>query len=148
MRIEQVIINLMTNAVKYTEKGSVLMGVSFEKEDEEQIALRVEVKDTGIGIKKEDFSKLLTAFERLDETKNHSIQGTGLGLNITNLLLDLMHSSLKIESEYGKGSTFSFVLKQKVINASPMGSLTEGPVQEKKLTLCMAYMQDSIYARD
>ncbi len=132
MRIEQIIINLMTNAVKYTEKGSVLMGVSFEKEDEEQIALRVEVKDTGIGIKKEDFSKLLTAFERLDETKNHSIQGTGLGLNITNLLLDLMHSSLKVESEYGKGSTFSFVLKQKVMDASPMGSLTDHPVREQK----------------
>lgn len=78
--------------------------------------LIISVEDTGIGIKKQDIPKLFNAFERFEELKNHSIQGTGLGLNITSHLLGLMNSSLKIESEYGKGSKFSFTIEQEIVD--------------------------------
>lgn len=131
MRIEQIMINLLTNGVKYTEHGSILLKADCEREGE-CIRLSVSVTDTGMGIKEEDFQKLFTAFERLEETKNHSIQGTGLGLNITNLLLQLMGSSLEVESVYGQGSTFSFVIVQKIVDATPIGDFKEPVPRENK----------------
>lgn len=131
MRVEQIMINLLTNAVKYTEHGSVLLKAACEREGE-YIRLSVAVTDTGMGIREEDFQKLFTAFERLEETKNHSIQGTGLGLNITNLLLQLMDSSLEVESIYGQGSTFSFVLEQKIMDETPIGDFKEPVPRERK----------------
>ncbi len=79
IRIKQVVTNILTNAVKYTEKGTVTLSADFEKKDEEHILISVSVKDTGIGIKEEDIEKLFSAFERIEEERNRNIEGTGRG---------------------------------------------------------------------
>ncbi len=123
IRIKQAVTNLLTNATKYTKEGTVSFRVGYEKlpEDSEVILLKVSVSDTGIGIKKEDVGRLFEAFERLDELGNRKIEGTGLGIPITQKLLNLMGSTLCVESEYGKGSCFSFSVKQKVIKWDAVG---------------------------
>lgn len=125
IRIKQVILNILTNAVKYTEKGSVRLSLRHEKQDEDHIAMSVSVKDTGIGIKEEDLKKLYSPFERIEEERNRTIEGTGLGMSIVKQLLSLMDSSLKVESVYGEGSDFSFMIVQKVVNWTPIGDFTE-----------------------
>ena len=124
-RINQVIINLLTNAVKYTKKGSVDFTVKELERKDGNIKLYFEVKDTGIGIKETDMEKLFESFERLDVVKNRNIEGTGLGMTITVKLLELMDSELKVESVYGEGSTFSFDLWQKIENEEPIGDYRE-----------------------
>ena len=121
VRFSQVIMNLLTNAVKYTEKGSVTLDISGGERDGDSIDIRVSVKDTGIGIREEDRDKLFESFERLDEVRNHSIEGTGLGMSIVTNLLDLMGSKLCVESTYGKGSEFSFVIRQQIADPTPVG---------------------------
>ena len=121
IRIKQIVMNILTNAVKYTEKGSVTLEVSGEKKDAEHIVLLVKVKDTGIGIKEEDIGKLFSAFERIEEKRNRNIEGTGLGMNITTRLLAMMDSDLEVESVYGEGSVFSFKLLQKVVSWKAIG---------------------------
>ena len=123
VRIKQVITNILTNAVKYTEKGFVTFSMGFKNIDTEpdSIILLVSVKDTGIGIKPEDLKKLFAEFERIEEKRNRNIEGTGLGMAITKNLLYLMKSSLKVESIYGLGTKCSFELKQKVIKWEPLG---------------------------
>lgn len=123
VRIKQVITNILTNAVKYTEKGSVTFTIGFKRVEEEpdSVILLVSIKDTGIGIKPEDMKKLFTEFERIEEERNRSVEGTGLGMAITKDLLRLMGSNLKVESIYDLGSKFSFELKQKVIKWEPLG---------------------------
>ena len=116
IRIKQIITNILTNAVKYTERGFVFLSVDYERKDANTIRLRVSVKDSGIGIKEVDLKKLFAAFERIEEKRNRSIEGTGLGMNITKRLLALMGSKLDVESVYGKGSNFSFTLEQRVMN--------------------------------
>ncbi len=120
-RIEQIMLNLLTNAVKYTPQGSVKLIVESRNKTENSVALYVEVVDTGIGIKEEDMPKLFESFERLDVVKNRSIEGTGLGMSITTKLLDLMGSELMVKSKYGEGSTFSFELPQRIEDATPLG---------------------------
>ena len=143
IRIKQVITNILTNAVKYTEKGSVTLSIKrieFKcdmtnvKGHEEchgmacyrnPVKLYVGVTDTGIGIKDSEKEKLFNAFERVDEKRNRTIEGTGLGLNITASLLKLMDSSLEVSSTYGEGSTFSFVIKQGISRDEPVGDLND-----------------------
>ncbi len=123
VRIKQVVTNILTNAVKYTEKGSVTFHIDYEKiaGNPDGVFLNFSVKDTGIGIKPEDMAKLFSEFERIEEKRNRSIEGTGLGMNITKRLLEMMGTSLKVESVYGKGSTFSFRLQQRVIKWEALG---------------------------
>ena len=127
MRIKQIITNILSNAVKYTEKGSITLTLGFDRieDDEKNIMLNVRISDTGIGIKKEDMPKLFSEFERIEELRNRSIEGTGLGMSITQRLLALMGSTLEVESEYGKGSTFSFSVKQGVTAWDPVGDYAE-----------------------
>jgi|GEM_PF-464454 len=125
IRIKQVITNILTNAVKYTEQGGVTLTVTHEPKGDDNILLCVSVRDTGIGIKEEDMKKLFSAFERIEEKRNRSIEGTGLGMSITRQLLAMMGSSLQVESVYGEGSTFSFRLEQKVVDAAPIGNFEE-----------------------
>jgi len=125
IRIKQIITNILTNAVKYTDRGFVALFVECKPKDEDTIYLKVSVQDTGIGIKEEDMEKLFSAFERIEEKRNRTIEGTGLGMNITHRLLTLMNSRLDVKSIYGKGSTFSFVLEQKVVDWKPMGGFDE-----------------------
>ena len=123
VRIKQIITNILTNSVKYTEKGIVTFSIKFKRVEDEpdSVILLVTIKDTGIGIKPEDMKKLFAEFERIEEECNRNIEGTGLGMAITKNLLYLMKSNLKVESIYGLGSKFSFELKQKVIKWEPLG---------------------------
>ncbi len=123
VRLKQIITNLLTNAVKYTEKGSVTFAMGYKKdeEDPDSVLLNVAVSDTGIGIKEEDMEKLFSKFERIDVEHNRNIEGTGLGMSITKNLLDMMGSSLAVKSVYGEGSVFSFSVKQKVVKWEPLG---------------------------
>ncbi len=123
IRIKQVITNILSNAVKYTKEGSVVFSINSRKceDDPECVILHVSVKDTGIGIKKEELDKLFVAFERIEEKKNRNIEGTGLGMAIAQSFLNMMGSKMQVESEYGKGSTFSFDLKQQVVKWDPLG---------------------------
>lgn len=125
IRLKQIITNILTNAVKYTEKGSVTFSVGYEKNGEDSILLRISVADTGIGIKPEDIPKLFSEFDRIEEERNRGIEGTGLGMSITQSLLAMMGSRLEVESEYGKGSVFSFGVAQRVVKWEPVGSLEE-----------------------
>ena len=124
VRIKQAIANILTNAIKYTEKGSVTFSIKFRRVEDEpdSVILLVQIKDTGIGIKPEDMKKLFQEFERIEEDRNHYVEGTGLGMAITKNLLDLMGSNLKVESVYDLGTKCSFELKQKVIDWSPLGN--------------------------
>ena len=117
LRLMQVITNLMTNAIKFTKKGSVTLNVSYEK-DEDEIILFVSVKDTGIGIKTEDLSKLFQGFVQVDKKKNRKQEGTGLGLAISQRLIELMGGQIKVESVYGEGSNFYFSIRQKIVDSN------------------------------
>ena len=125
VRISQVIMNLLTNAVKYTEKGSVRFIIRTKERIDDEIRLYIAVEDTGIGIREEDMPKLFQSFERLDEVKNHSIEGTGLGISIVVNLLALMGSEIHVESEYKIGSKFWFVISQKVVDETPIGDYSK-----------------------
>ena len=127
IRIKQIIINILSNAVKYTREGSVAFSVHAHKlkDKQDSVMLKVSVADTGIGIKQEDLDRLFIAFERIDEKKNRNIEGTGLGMTIVQRFLGMMGSHLEVESEYGKGSVFSFELEQKVVKWDPIGDFEE-----------------------
>ncbi len=127
IRIKQIIINILSNAVKYTNQGSVTLSIHADRlqDKPDTVRLRVSVADTGIGIKPEDLGRLFVAFERIEEEKNRNIEGTGLGMAITQRFLDMMGSRLEVESEYGKGSVFSFELEQKVVSWDPIGDFEE-----------------------
>ena len=129
-RIRQVLINLLVNGIKYTDKGNVTLKLSCDIEDDNAV-LHFAVVDTGIGIKAENIGKIYDEFQRFDMERNRNVEGTGLGMNITQQFLKLMGSELNIKSEYGKGSEFSFDIVQKIVNAKPLGDfrnkgLTDG----------------------
>ena len=126
IRLKQIVINLLTNAVKYTEKGEVTLDVNFEKLSDQEIGLSFKVSDTGIGMKEEDMEKLFSPFSRIEEKRNRSIEGTGLGMSIVKQLLSLMDSKLDVKSVYGEGSQFAFTVKQTVIKWEPIGDFSDG----------------------
>ncbi|MBR5376877.1 MAG: response regulator, partial [Lachnospiraceae bacterium] len=124
-KIKQIVLNLLTNAVKYTEKGGFTLSVKTEGTEGDTCSLRISVKDTGIGVKSGDLEKLFTAYERLDEERNSAIQGTGLGLDISKRFAELMGGELWCESEYGNGSEFILTVSQKIIDDAPIGEFKE-----------------------
>ena len=111
LRIKQILNNLISNAIKYTEKGHIDFSASWDKASG---SLVIKVADTGRGIKPEDMDKLFAKFERLQVEKVSSVQGTGLGLSITKDLIELMGGTITVDSEYGKGSTFNVIIPQKI----------------------------------
>ncbi|MBR4819694.1 MAG: response regulator [Clostridiales bacterium] len=130
VRIRQVITNILNNAVKYTEKGSVSLKITGRKlnitaSGKQVMELIVSVSDTGIGISEENLSKLFGKFERVDLEKNSTKEGTGLGLAITKMLVQMMHGDIKVESTYGSGSTFTINIPQLVLSEEPIGNFTE-----------------------
>lgn len=134
MRITRIFSNLLSNAVKYTDSGWVEISVKWEVQDEQTGCLCAHVRDTGIGMKEEDIARISSSFLRLDKKRNQNIQGIGLGLTIVTRLLSLMGSSLEVSSEYGRGTTMSFRIKQGVIDPAPLGNvapLTEGVDRER-----------------
>lgn len=125
VRVRQVITNILNNAVKYTEHGMVKLTLRGDlhgpAEPEQNIDLRIEVQDTGVGIRPEDMDKLFTKFQRLDLKKNSTVEGTGLGLAITRRLLKMMGGNIELNSEYGKGSVFTITIPQKIVSSEPIG---------------------------
>ena len=119
-RLTQVILNLLTNAIKYTHKGGIVMSVSTPRSGE-GVFLHIEIKDTGIGISPENMDKLFEKFERLEINKNQNIEGSGLGLFITKNLVELMGGTITAQSVYGKGSVFTVLIPQKVESAETIG---------------------------
>lgn len=124
VRNRQIIVNILNNAVKYTKQGIVKLTVEGIRESG-VVTLKMQVKDSGIGIKKEDMDKLFGGFQRLDLEQNRSIEGTGLGLAITRNLVESMKGRIEVESEYGKGSVFTIFLTQEIIDDTPMGDFKE-----------------------
>ena len=120
MRLNQIAVNLLTNAVKYTQEGFVECSVGYVEQDN-GILMRMEVKDSGIGIRKSDMGRLFTSFQRVDEKRNRSIEGTGLGLSIVKQLVGLMGGELSVSSHYGMGSSFVVWIPQSVLSDEPIG---------------------------
>ncbi|MCR4798400.1 MAG: response regulator, partial [Lachnospiraceae bacterium] len=126
VRVRQVITNILTNAIKYTPSGNVWFRVSGVRKSKEIFILHAEVEDTGMGMRPEDVKRLFsTSFQRVNQEKTRYIEGTGLGLMITQQLLKLMGSKLEVFSEYEKGSKFYFDLEQKVVDPTPIGDFNE-----------------------
>lgn len=121
IRVRQIMINILNNAVKYTEKGKVLLTVTQENLSEKMTTLKIKVTDTGVGIKEEELQKLFVNFQRLDINRNRSIEGTGLGLAITHRLVECMDGRIEVESTYGEGSAFTVYIPQRIIDAKEIG---------------------------
>ena len=145
VRIRQILMNLLTNAVKYTQKGKVVLTVSG-KRAADRVLLRVSVRDTGIGIKEEDMERLFDSFQRVDESRNRNIEGSGLGLTITTRLLKLMGSELGVESTYGEGSEFYFCLEQTLLDDQVIGADFRKYYADEKEKISVADVQ--FYAPD
>lgn len=124
-KIKQCIMNILSNAVKYTEEGHVGFYMDYYPIDSKNVSLYIKVTDTGVGIQSKDIEKLYVPFERLDEIRYHYIEGTGLGLDIVKRILAMMDSRLEVHSIYGEGSTFSFSINQPVISWEPIGDVTK-----------------------
>lgn len=123
VRIKQVVTNLLTNAVKYTDTGSVTLTAKCERIAADQILLRISVQDTGMGIRKEGLDDLFNSFKRVDESDNRNIEGTGLGLSISKQLMEMMGGKITVDSVYHQGSTFTIELKQRIVNVRPIGAI-------------------------
>ena len=125
VHLRQIIGNLLSNAVKYTKAGSVMLHLSWKPLEEDKILMEIAVEDTGVGVKEKDIGKIFETFNRLDMEASRSEEGTGLGLAVTNRLVELMGGKLTVKSEYGKGSVFSFAIPQKVVSREPLGDFQE-----------------------
>ncbi|MGN0292364.1 MAG: response regulator [Lachnospiraceae bacterium] len=125
VHVRQIINNFLSNAVKYTNEGKIILRMGYEQMEEEHLLLKIEVEDSGIGIKDSDMDKLFLNFTRVDEQKNRNIQGTGLGLSLTKNLVELMGGEIHVKSEYGKGSVFTAIIPQQIVNAEPLGDFTQ-----------------------
>ncbi len=119
-RIHQILINLLNNAVKFTKKGEVHLSLECKANDAnpDYVVIKADIADTGIGIKKEDMNKLFNSFQQVDSKRNRNIEGTGLGLAISQQLLALMNGTISVDSEYEKGTTFTFTLPQKIVDSA------------------------------
>ena len=137
-RLRQIIINLMNNAIKFTDSGYVKLSVRVSVLDKENIELTFSVEDTGQGIKEEDIGKLFGSFQQVDTKKNHYKEGTGLGLAISKQLVELMHGSISVESKYGEGSIFRFTVPQKILDARPAARLKVEPDRQGSIGIKMA----------
>lgn len=156
LRMKQIISNLLTNAIKYTDQGYVKLtavGGTADKskltvkgeavvsdgqtakeewEDAAVLMLEISVEDTGIGIKTEDMDKLFDSFTRLDQEKNHTVEGTGLGLNITKKLIGMMDGEISVESAYGTGTTFTVRIPQQIVDSHPIGNFNKAYLRRMK----------------
>ena len=125
VHIRQIMNNFLSNAVKYTQTGKVILRVREELRKDGISDLNISVEDTGMGIREDDKEKLFSNFVRLDEEKNRNIEGTGLGLPLTQKLVQLMGGKIEVESEYGKGSVFTVCIEQKIVNPEPIGNFSD-----------------------
>lgn len=133
VRIRQVLLNIISNAIKYTREGSVVFSAAGRTDGEGTFWTVFDVSDTGIGIREESIPQLFSAFQRVDEHNTHAIEGTGLGLSIVKQLLDLMGGTVSVASEYGKGSTFHVEIPQGIVDATPVGEIDLRKAQEAEV---------------
>ena len=143
LRIRQVIINIVNNAIKFTDSGYVKLSMEILQMDEEDILLQFRVKDTGQGIKEEDISRLFGTFEQMDKEKNKYKEGTGLGLAISKQLVELMNGQITVESIYGQGSEFTFTIPQRIVHQVQAAELKQ---DAEKITV--GGMMRSTYAQE
>ena len=122
-RLKQIFLNLLDNAVKYTQEGSITFGVKAEEYEKGKVYLKVTVADTGIGIRNEDLEHIYDSFARADEKRNRRIMGTGLGLSITKELVTLMGGEINVDSIYTKGTIFTIIISQDVVDNAPIGEI-------------------------
>ena len=133
IRVHQIMVNILNNAVKYTKKGSVKFTLTGTRGDDPSlIVLHITAADTGIGIHAEDIPKLFKSFSRIDAKETHNIEGTGLGLAITGRLIELMGGSVEVTSTYGMGSTFHVVLPQKIVGSKTLRDYELAESHKKK----------------
>ncbi len=132
VKIKQIVLNLLTNAVKYTDEGGFTLSIRVTERNDAGVSLLISVKDTGIGVKPEDLERLFSAYERLDEVKNSNIQGTGLGLDISRQFAELMGGRLWCESVYGEGSEFLLSVRQKIVDSAGIGVFLEESAETGK----------------
>ncbi len=144
IRIKQVLLNLLNNAAKFTARGRITMKMNYVETAPDEIEMRISVEDTGIGIKKEDISKLFQSFQQVDSKRNRNIEGTGLGLAISKRLLSLMNGDIWVESEYEKGSKFSCALPQKVINKAPSITIQDADSLLAGVLVSNPYIKESL----
>lgn len=130
-RIKQVLLNILSNAVKYTDSGLIRLTCTFDELEEGQVQLKISVTDTGIGIKKEDLKVLFDVFTRVNLKKNSVIEGTGLGLAITKQLVDLMGGEITVDSVYTQGSVFTVTINQKIVDSKAIG-VFDAEAKDKK----------------
>lgn len=128
VRLKQIVLNILTNAAKYTNEGYIEFKVDSVQKDG-VCRLIISVEDTGIGIAKDKIDKLFTKFERFDEEKNITIEGTGLGMAITKKLVELMNGTIVVKSEYGEGSKFTVAIDQVIVEGK---TSLEPKIQPKK----------------
>ncbi len=122
-RLKQVCLNLLDNAVKYTQEGSVTFSVRSEENVNGKVYLKIKIADTGIGIRNEDLEHIYDSFTRADEKKNIRIMGTGLGLSITKQLVNLMGGEINVDSIYTKGTVFTIIIGQQIVDETPIGNV-------------------------
>ena len=140
IRIKQILSNLLSNAVKYTERGYVEINVEWKQTEKHAAQIIFTVRDSGIGIRKEDLDGIFEKYKRIDSKRNNHIEGTGLGMSITVQLLELMHGEIEVESDYGIGSEFKVRIPQKIVDSKPIGNFeflperTEAEVVRKSVT--------------
>lgn len=146
VRIQQILINLLTNAVKFTKQGQVQLRLKFRKKNENEGTLKALVMDTGMGIKEENLDKIFESFQQVDSKRNRNIEGTGLGLAITQQLLTLMGGFIDVESEYNVGSTFAIIIPQKIVSKEPSVPKSDKTISaaviSQNMYICMQLVKD------
>ena len=135
VHIRQILLNVITNGIKYTKKGSIVVSLGYRSKENDSILMMYDVRDTGMGIREENIPCLFDAFRRVDAQQTHTIEGTGLGLSIVKQLLDMMGGTIRVDSVYGQGSVFHIEIPQKVVDETPVGetNLKEGGLKEDSL---------------
>ena len=144
IRIKQVLLNLANNAAKFTSEGKVTIRMECDKTKPDEVSMHFCVEDTGIGIKKEDMDKLFQSFQQVDSKRNRNIEGTGLGLAISKNLMTLMNGSIWVESEYEKGSKFSCILPQRIVDDTPSIGVREPETAIIVGLVSNPYVRDSL----
>ena len=144
LRIRQIMINLLNNAIKYTDSGEVELDISMKDQTPERVSLCIKVRDTGIGIKDADISRIFGDFQRLDEKHNHKIEGTGLGLSIVKRMVSLMNGDINVTSKYGEGSVFEATIPQEICSES-FGSGTDNDKRGKLADVITYHTPDCRY---
>ena len=125
VKIRQIIMNLLSNAIRFTEEGEVILSIKMEEENEDNVKIVYSVSDTGVGFREEDKEILFSNFSKLEDMKSSDIQGVGFGMDISKSFVNLMGGTIDCSSELGKGSVFSFTLVQKIVNQKPIGEFKE-----------------------